>query len=154
MKFLKLLMTLITGLALTIGMAHADEGGTKADAEKMVAEALAYIKEVGPDKAFQEFSTPGGRWHVKDVYLFCYKADGTNVCHGANKALIGKNLIDIKTADGQLLIKNMAELTASKGKGWIDYQWTHPQSKKIEGKRAVVQKIPGYDGFLGAGIYQ
>jgi hypothetical protein len=135
------------------GAFAAEERGTPADAKKMVDEAIAHIKQVGPEKAFEDFSTPGGKWHNKDIYLFCYKTDGTNVCHGANKALIGKNLIELKTADGQLLIKNLITIAETKGSGWIDYQWPHPETKKTEAKKAYVVKIPGYDGLVGAGSY-
>lgn len=150
-------------LALTIGViavismtgtAFAEEQrGSNADAKQMVEQAIEHIKDVGTAKAFEDFSTPGGKWHNKDIYLFCYKMDGTNVCHGANKALIGKNLIDLKTADGQFLIKNLADIAKTKGSGWIDYQWPHPLTKKTESKRAYVLKIPGYDGLVGAGCY-
>ena len=135
------------------GTALGQKAGTAPEAKQMVQDAVAYIKEVGPEKAFQDFSTPGGRWHNKDLYLFCYKLDGTNVCHGANTALIGKNLIDMKTADGQLLIRNFVTLVTTKGSGWVDYQWPHPQTKKTEAKRAFVTKVPGYDYLIGAGIY-
>src|SRR5579884_4149666 len=123
MKYLVrlLLMMVIVGAALGTVTAMAQERGTPAEAKQMVDDAIAYVKEVGPDKAFADFSTPGGKWHKKDIYLFCYKMDGTNVCHGANKALIGKNLIDLKTADGQPLIKNLVDIAATKGSGWITY---------------------------------
>lgn len=154
---MKKLATLIFVMAVFVMMANgivsAEERGTPPDAKQMVQDALAHIKEVGPEKAFQDFSTPGGKWHNKDIYLFCYKSDGTNVCHGANKALIGKNLIELKTADGQLLIKNLITIANTKGSGWIDYQWPHPETKKTEAKRAYVVKIPGYDGLVGAGCY-
>jgi len=154
MKKLLTLGFLITALLLMCnGLFAAEERGTQAEAKKMVQEALTHIKEVGPAKAFEDFSTPGGQWHNKDIYLFCYKTDGTNVCHGANKALIGKNLIELKTADGQLLIKNLINIAQTKGTGWIDYQWPHPTTKKTESKRAYVAKIPGYDGLVGAGVY-
>ena len=135
------------------GTALGQQAGTAAEAKQMVQDALAHIKQVGPETAFQDFSTPGGKWHNKDLYLFCYKLDGTNVCHGANPALIGKNLIDMKTADGQLLIKNFVTLVTTKGSGWVDYQWPHPQTKKTEAKRAFVIKVPDYDYLIGAGIY-
>lgn len=136
------------------GLAMAQEHGTEAQAKTLVEDALLFVKANGTDKAFQEFSSPGGKWHVKDLYLFCFKLDGTNSCHGANKALIGKNLIDLQTADGQPLIKNMAAIVSGKGSGWIEYKWPHPETKKIEDKKAWVVKIPGYDGFLGVGVYR
>jgi len=154
---MKKLLTLAFVMAVLVvscnSLFAAEQRGTQADAKKMVNEALAHIKDVGPAKAFEDFSTPGGKWHNKDIYLFCYKTDGTNVCHGANRALIGKNLIELKTADGQLLIKNLITIAQTKGTGWIDYMWPDPLTKKTEAKRAYVSKIPGYDGLVGAGVY-
>ncbi len=151
---LSVLFVLCATLPVVARAAGAAANGTADEAKAMVDRALAEIKAVGPEKAFVEFSTPGGKWQDRDLYLFGYDMTGTCVVHGANKALIGKNLIDMKTADGQLLIKTMVELTKSKGSGWIDYLWPHPQTKKTEHKSAYVVKIPGYDGFIGAGIYK
>jgi signal transduction histidine kinase len=153
MKTIKhLLLAALLALA-AIGQASAANGNAD-EAKALVEQAIAHIHEVGSDKAFVDFSAPGGKWHEKDLYLFAYKMDGTNVAHGANRALIGKNLLELKTADGQLLIKGMADLVKSKGKGWIDYQWPHPETKKTEAKSAWVKKIPDYDGFVGCGIYK
>ena len=153
-RTLHYLITITIAAILVVGTAIAQEArGTNNDAKQMVEQAIAHIKDVGTTQAFEDFSTPGGKWHNKDIYLFCYKMDGTNLCHGANKALIGKNLIDLKTADGQFLIKNLADIAKTKGSGWIDYQWPHPQTKKTEAKRAYVMKIPGFDGLVGAGCY-
>lgn len=144
---------LIAFMFITSTALAQEQRGTNADAKQMVEQAIQHIKDVGTAKAFEDFNTPGGKWHYKDIYLFCYKTDGTNVCHGANKALIGKNLIDLKTADGQFLIKNLVDIAKTKGSGWIDYQWPHPITKKTEAKRAYVARIPGYDGLVGAGCY-
>lgn len=151
---LQYFLAFVIGSLLFTGTTMAQElRGSNTDAKQMVEQAIQHIQDVGPAKAFEDFSTPGGKWHNKDIYLFCYKMDGTNVCHGANKALIGKNLIDLKTADGQFLIKNLADIAKTKGSGWIDYQWPQPQTKKTEAKRAYVMKIPHYDGLVGAGCY-
>lgn len=138
---------------LPLATAFADNG-TADEAKAMVDKALAHIKAVGPEKAFADFSTPGNEWHDRDLYLFGYNLEGTCVLHGANKALIGKNLIDMKTADGQFLIKKMVEIVQGKGSGWIDYMWPHPQTKKTEAKSAYVVKIPGFAGLIGSGIYK
>jgi cytochrome c len=153
---MKKVINLLLAMAMVVfasGAIGAEERGTPNDAKKMVDEAIVHIKDVGTAKAFEDFSTPGGKWHNKDIYLFCYKTDGTNVCHGANKALIGKNLIELKTADGQLLIQNLINIAQTKGAGWIDYQWPHPETKKTESKKAYVAKIPGFDGLVGSGSY-
>jgi cytochrome c len=146
-------------LAATLGLmnvtpTYASERGSAEEVKTMIDDALKHIKANGAEKAFQDFSTPGGKWQNKDIYLFAYKFDGVNVAHGANKALIGKNLLELKTADGQTLIKNMIDVAKTKGNGWIEYKWPHPQTKAIEDKKAYVVKIPEYEGLIGAGIYK
>jgi len=153
MKHLKWLVAFVMVVAFTWA-ARAEERGTTAEAKQMVQEALAHIKEVGPAKAFVDFNTPGGKWHKKDIYLFCYDLQGTCTCQGANKAQIGKNLIDIRTADGQLFVQNLIEIAKTKGSDWIDYQWPHPVSKKMEAKRAWIAKVPGESYLIGAGAYK
>lgn len=136
------------------GAARAQERGTPADAKQMVEEALVHIKQVGATQAFQDFMVPGGKWHKKDIYLFCIDLEGNMTCSGANKAMVGKNMLDFKSADGQPLIKNLVDLAKTKGSGWSEYQWPHPQTGKVEAKRAYVARIPGYDGLVGAGAYK
>jgi hypothetical protein len=36
--------------------------------------------------------------------------------------------------------------------GWVDYQWPHPDTKKIESKSTYVRKLANYDGWVGVGI--
>jgi signal transduction histidine kinase len=43
---------------------------------------------------------------------------------------------------------------ASKGEGWIDYEWVNPASKKVEPKSTYVERVPGENLFVGVGIYR
>ena len=147
---------LIAGLvALTANTAAiAQEKATREEAKALVDKALAHIKSAGPDAAFTDFSTPGSKpWHDRDLYLFAYDFSGKNIAHGANPKLRNTNLIDLKTADGKMLIREMVDMTRSKGEGWIDYDWPHPQTKALEKKSAYVKRIPGMDAFIGSGVY-
>ena len=145
--------TLITLAAIT-GAAFAQDRGTPAEAKQMVERGLAHIKEVGTAKAFEDFSAPTGKWHNKDIFIFCYKSDGTCACSGGSKGLIGKNLNEMKYLDGQLHTKIQAEIANTKGSGWDEYPWPNPISKKIETKQSFVAKVPGWNGFIAAGAYK
>jgi hypothetical protein len=134
--------------------AQAQRNGTPAEAKQMVQEALVHIKEVGLAAAVVDFNEPVGRWHRKEIYIFCYKMDGTCMCMGANKSLVGENLKDFKNQDGRRPVGLMLDMVNSKGEGWVDYQWLHPQTKRPQEKHAYVIKIPGYDGLIGAGVYR
>jgi len=138
-----------------VGSVAAQERGTATDVKLMVQDALSYIKKVGPDKAFDDFNDPANaRWHKKDIYVNCYKFDGTCMCQGSNRLIVGKQLLDMKFPDGKPQIRIMAELAQTQGSGWVEYSWIHPQTKKVEPKRTWVVKIPDYDGFIYAGYYK
>lgn len=141
-------------MMLAAATANAQERGTADEAKDMVGKALAHIKAVGTAKAFEDFSAKDGKWQNKDLYVFVIGNDGNTVAHGANKALVGKNLSEMKDPNGKLFIKEMMDVAQSKGTGWVDYMFTDPQTKKSGAKSSYVAKIPGFDGFVGVGIYK
>src|SRR5262245_7187331 len=91
--------------ALACGLGAAAEFATKGEAIAMVKKAVALIKEQGPDKAYAEFSTKGGRFHDRDLYITVLDLDGKVVAHGQREDLIGKGLIELKDPDGKPFIK-------------------------------------------------
>ncbi len=74
------------------------------------------------------------------------------LAHGANKALVGKNLIELKDSSGKQFMKEMTQGAKTKGKGWQDYNWTNPVTKKIEAKSSYYVKEG--DIYFGCGIYK
>ncbi len=133
--------------------AFAQEKVTQDDAKQMVVKAIAYLKENGKDKAFQEFNNPAGKFAKGELYIFAQQFDGVMLSHGANAKLIGQNHIQLKDANGKLFVNDMVA-AAKAGSGWVDYSWTHPQTKKVQGKTAFIQRVEGADYYLGCGIYK
>ena len=128
---------------------------TPAEAKALVESALAYIKAVGADKAFADFSTPGpNKWHDRDMYVYVFDFDANTLAHGAFPKMIGKNMAQLQTMDGQMLVISMVSLVKSKGEGWIEYQWPHPETKATEHKTAFVKRIPNLNALVGVGVYQ
>ncbi|AOG24183.1 cache domain-containing protein [Acidovorax sp. RAC01] len=134
--------------------AWAQENGTRDEAKAMVDAAVEHVKKVGPDQAFKDFTNKENKaWQKKDLYVFAYNSEGVNMAHGANDKLVGKNLIDLKDPNGKPLIRELRD-TAQKGGGWVEYDWPHPQSKKIESKISYTRKMTNFDGFIGVGVYR
>lgn len=128
--------------------------GNEADVRKMIDDALLHIREVGIETAFRDFNNPENkRWHYKDLYIFCSKMDGMTDCHGANSALLGKNLYLMQSVDGQYFVRDSAEIVRKNGSGWLNYKRANPLTRQVENKRVFVIKVPGYDGFIGTGIF-
>jgi len=134
----------------TLG-ALAAEFGTEEEAKALVKKAIAYVKEVGKEKALAEFSNLKGKFIDRDLYIFVYDLNGTVLAHGQNPKLIGKNLYNVKDADGKEYVKERIELVKAKGSGWQEYKFMNPLTKKIERKRAYVELYQ--DMIIGCGAY-
>lgn len=148
MTVLKYATFALTALAIST-QAFADDA---ANATAMVKKAVAHIKENGKDKAFTDFNNPTGNFAKGELYIFVSDMQGKMVSHGANSKLIGKNLMDLKDADGKLFVKEYTDLAKAKGNGWVDYKWVNPSTKAIDNKSTYVEKID--DLIVGAGIYK
>lgn len=134
------------------GAATSAEKGTAEDAVAMVKKAKEFIKKNGQEKAFAEFNNPNGQFVQGDLYVMVYDMDGLNKAHGGNPRLIGKNLLDIKDANGVYIVKSFIDVATTKGKGWVDYKWFNKVSNAVESKSTYVEK---YDNVLvGVGIYK
>jgi signal transduction histidine kinase len=130
----------------------AGKRGTAAEAEALVKKAIAYMKSNGKEVAFAEINNPKGRFTDRDLYIFVYDMNGKCVAHGLNLKMIGKDLAELKDADGKLFVKERIDIAKTNGKGWQDYKFTDPISKTIEQKRAYVEKYD--DLIVGSGIYK
>lgn len=144
----------VVAVAMTPVIASAaGERGTADEAKAMVERAAAYLKDVGPEKAFATFNDKkNAQFHDRDLYVFVRSMDGNTVSHGANMGMIGHTNLDLKDADGKPYNKEMIELAKAKGSGWVDYRWVNPVSKKIEQKSSYILHVGEY--VIGAGFYK
>lgn len=135
-------LLVLTALALpgSAGMATA-ESLTQDDVIKFVDKAVAYVDEVGIDKAFAAFSDTKGPWVQGELYIFCHSLDGINKAHGGNPGLIGKNVMTFKDPDGVLVNVKILDMIKSEGKGWVNYKWPNSTTKKVEVKYVYAVKI-------------
>ena len=145
-------LLLICACFATTAWAADPARGTRDEAKTLAEAAAAYVNKVGSDQAFKDFSADA-KWHPKDMYVFAQNMDAVMIYHGANEKLIGKNFAEVKDSTGKEFNKEMIA-AAKKGAGWVDYQWAHPVTKKIEDKSSYVVRINKPDGFVGVGIYR
>lgn len=135
--------------------ANAADKATADDAVAMVNKAAGYLQKNGKEKAFAEFNNPKGQFIDRDLYVFAFMANGEGIeqANGANSKLVGKNLLEMKDADGQYLIKNILGVANSKtGEAWLEYKWVNPVTKTIERKKAFVKRVG--DVLIGCGVYE
>jgi cytochrome c len=133
--------------------AVAQDRGTKEEAKAMVDAAVEHVKKVGPEQAFKDFNSDKATWAKKDLYVFAYNMKGDCTAHGADSSMVGKNKLDLKDPSGKLIVKELIDKAASGG-GVVEYEFAHPQTKKVEGKATYVQKLSNFDGLVGVGAYR
>jgi cytochrome c len=153
MKLIRMLAAAVA--AFTVLSATASDRGTREEAAAMVAAAAEHVKKVGHEKAFENFTNDKTQWVKKDLYVFAFDLKANFTAHGANAKLVGKNLIDLKDQNGKAFIRDFVQTASTaKGEGWVDYDWAHPQTKKVEEKSSFVKRVPGTDYVVGVGIYR
>lgn len=150
---MKTTLTALFALTLAAGLATHCLGAPADDATALVKDAAAFIKAEGKDKAFAAFNDPAGKFVKGDLYIFVVDYEGATLAHGGNAKLVGKNMKDLKDANGKLFMQDMIQKARSGG-GWVDYKWTNPTTKKVQEKSTLVQAIEGANAFLGCGIYK
>lgn len=142
----------VLAAAAAFGAAAADEPRVTAkEAEVMVKKGVAAIK-ANRDKAVQEISSNKDVWVDRELYLVVYKMDGTAVAHGTSPKMVGKNMLDLRDADGKEHIKERMELAKTKASFWQDYRTLNRDNKKIEPKQMYCEKVT--DLIVCGGIYK
>ena len=121
---------------------------TPEEAKALAIKAAAYLKSVGPDKAFPELSAKDGPWHDRDLYVTVLDSKGVAVVQGNNPGLIGKSVIDLKDVDGKAFTRDMVAITDA---GWVDYKWQNPLNKAVELKKSYEIRVGEY--VVGVGAY-
>jgi signal transduction histidine kinase len=105
---------------------------------------------VGVEQATKDFNT-GPDWKVKGMNVILNDMKGLVLASSLNERLVGKNTLEIKDPNGKEFVKEMVA-TATKGEGWVDYQFINPETKKLEERSMFVKRLPGSDLFVGVAI--
>lgn len=150
MKMLKI-ASLVLGMAalLTSPTFAADKYASKEEAQTMTEKAAELVKQ-DPTAAFAKFQDKAGGFIDRDLYVFVVGKDGTFKAHGAKPALVGKNGMEIKDANGLDIIK---EFIAAKDASWVDYKWPdQTDGGKVKDKSSYIRHVGDY--VLGVGYFK
>ena len=151
-----LVAVLVILLAGTFGHVYgkdtaAGKTGAKAQAKAMVVKAEAFVKANGKEKAIAEFNKPAGQFVKGSLYVFAYDLKGIVIAHSQRPELVGKNMINEPDSQGKLFRKEIVEKAKAKGKGWVNYKYLNPITKKEEPKTTYFKKVG--DMIIGCGAY-
>ena len=88
----------------------------------------------------------------KSGYIFVYTYDGVNVLNPNNKAIEGKNFLELKDSNGVFLIKELI-VAAQKGGGLVKYHFPKVKDGKPLPKFSYALSFEPYKWMIGTGIY-
>lgn len=146
------LLASFTALCLVSATALASEP-TEKDAVAMAERAMAVVKSQGKNEMMKRISAKDPDFCQGELYIGMRDIKtGIMLAHPYNPSIVGKDLTDVPDANGKKYRREIIELAANKGKGWVDYQYKNPKSGKIEPKTTYVLKVD--DVVLEAGIYK
>jgi signal transduction histidine kinase len=148
-----------TGFSATV---QAQARSTAAEAIALVDAAITYMNANGLENSITEFNNLASPFNSVsalnkngDLYLFMFHANkgGVQIVHGKNPKLPGRDVIDMRDADGTYLIREIIKMcNQPSGKGWVNYKWPNPVTKNIEEKQSYIVKYK--DICIGTGIYR
>ncbi len=150
MRHLRLIVA-TAALCLTFWSASAQEFATKEQAVALVNQAIARVAEAGMDTASKEFMDHSGKYIDRDLYLIVVDLHGVRVVHGQNPKLIGKSYDDAVDVNGKEYGKEVMQIAAGTGIGWVSFMFKDPVTGKILPKQNYVERAGDY--IYLAGVY-
>jgi signal transduction histidine kinase len=151
MPTMKLLAT-ATALCLVSAAALANEP-TEKDAIAMAERGAAMVKAKGKEEVMKRITAKDPDFVQGSLYIDMRDVKtGIVLAHPYNPSIVGKDLTDVPDANGKKYRREIIELAAAKGKGWVDYQYKNPTSGKIEPKTTYILLVDGV--VLEAGLYK
>jgi cytochrome c len=140
-------------LASASGGAFAGSEPTEKDAIAMAERGAAFIKANGKEALMKKLAARDPEFVQGELYVDMRDIHtGIVMAHPINPSIVGKNLLDVPDASGKVYRREIIELAAKKGKGWVDYMYKNPVSGKIEPKTTYILRVG--DVVLEAGIYK
>lgn len=143
-----------SGRTYVVGSGVYNDRMERAFVVDMVTNAVARIEQAGT-AAFPLFHDPAGPFVAKDAYVFVFDEQGVDLVNPGFPNLEGRALIDLKDAQGKLVVREMFEVARSAGAGWVDYMWPKPGEAASTRKSAYVTRARLGSGWVlvGCGVY-
>jgi len=137
---------------LTSGL-HAAHRSSPDEAHSFFEKAVAYVDEVGTEKAVEAFNDADGSYVRGDLYVFALSTDGLYLANGGFPQLAGTPIDGVNNAAGEPIYEIiMSAVDNDEHEGVAEYEWLNPQTNQLEDKSAYVSEVDGL--VIGVGYYQ
>jgi cytochrome c len=149
----RLLLSSLVALTAAVALpARAGDTATKEEAVAMVKKTIAYYKANGKDKTIADINAKGAQFVDRDLYVYVATLEGVAVAHAVNPKIVGKNMGQLKDANGFAFVEDIINHAKSGKSGWVDYKWPNPITKVIDDKTTYYEAFDGH--VFCAGVYR
>jgi len=131
----------------------ADQRPTPDQVRALTLKAAALVAAQGVDKVRETFHREG-EFRFGEIYVNVIDANGTWLIYPPNPRNEGKSVLNVRDADGKLLVQEIIRVAQEKGEGWVEYQWLNPASNRIEPKMSYVRNVPERGAITYIGLYR
>lgn len=163
------LIVLITAIALVVGAISAAlsvrtplESGKKQLIEQMVQAAYGIVEHnyslIGSSFTEEQakkksLDAIANMRFGEDGYFWVNDTSGIIVMHPVNPAINGKDISDIKDANGKKHMLEIIDVAKEKGSGIITYAVKKPKTEEPFNKIVFIQYFKQWDWVIGTGSY-
>ncbi|MGE5515629.1 MAG: cache domain-containing protein [Bacteroidota bacterium] len=147
------LRTLVALVALAAAPAWAADKPTADQIKALTLEAARQLQSGDLETARRAFHAEG-QFRTGEIYVNVIDGTGTWLIYPPNPKHEGKSVLNVRDADGKLLVQDIVRVARSQGEGWVEYRWLNPVSNRIEPKVSYVKYLPERDMVVYVGVYR
>jgi len=141
MNLSHLVAAALLSVAIATPTIAASERGSPDEAKTLVKKAVVHFKANGQEKTMAALNDPKGAFIDRDLYVFVHDDEGIYYAIAPKPAFIGKNMSEVKDANGKFIVKEQLEKLKTEDSMWQEYDWQNPVSGKIEHKKTYCEKV-------------
>ncbi len=135
------------------GPTAAADKPTMEEVKAITLKAAALLAADGIDKAREAFHAEGA-FRQGEIYVNVIDLNGTWLIYPPNPKNEGKSVLNVRDAEGKLLVQEIIKVAKSPGEGWVEYHWLNPATNTIQPKLSYVKMVPGRDVITYVGLYK
>ena len=131
----------------------AADKATMEEVRILTGKAASVLAMDGVEKARNRFHDEG-EFRKGEIYVNVIDLNGTWLIYPPNPKNEGKSVLNVRDAEGKLLVQEIIKVAREKGEGWVEYHWLNPASNKIEPKISYVKLVPERNVVTYVGMYK
>jgi methyl-accepting chemotaxis protein len=135
-----------------VGHFKLDFARERHQAVELVQKAADHMRRVGRERACDDFDDGRGEFVFGEFYIWAMDQKGIRVANGSDPATRGQSIGDLRDVDGKPHVRNILEKALRKGKGWEDYKWPNPVTRRVEQKSVYFELCEGI--IVACGVYR